>query len=123
LILTIFVVQVIAFDAHVLKWNLDNNPPDEHARHHVKEASFYKEDTWTLELVVKLPNSTDGGAGIPFSFVGLQEKAIWPGKKAVKAQGGPAMKMFEDLDNWLDVKTGGTVDATLMGCIAGSVIV
>ncbi|KAJ7289288.1 hypothetical protein C8J57DRAFT_1277230 [Mycena rebaudengoi] len=114
---------VIAFDAHVLKWNLDNNPPDEHARHHVKEASFYKEDTWTLELVVKLPNSTDGGAGIPFSFVGLQEKAIWPGKKAVKAQGGPAMKMFEDLDNWLDVKTGGTVDATLMGCIAGSVIV
>ncbi|KAJ6513503.1 hypothetical protein DFH09DRAFT_1197180 [Mycena vulgaris] len=112
---------VIAFDAHVLKWNLDNNPPTEFARHHVKEASYYKADTWTLDLVVKLPPSGEGG--ISFNFIGLQEKAMWPGKQAVKAQGGPAMVMFERLDAWLEEKTGGTVDATLMGCVAGTSVV
>ncbi|KAJ7131725.1 hypothetical protein C8R43DRAFT_1024401 [Mycena crocata] len=113
---------VIAFDAHVLKWNLDNNPPTEYARHHVKEASYYKADTWTLDLVVNLPPSAEDGR-ISFNFIGLQEKAMWPGKKAVKAQGGPAMKLFEDLDLWLEEKTGGTVDATLLGCVAGTAIV
>ncbi|KAJ7639617.1 hypothetical protein DFH06DRAFT_1217545 [Mycena polygramma] len=112
---------VIAFDAHVLKWNLDNNPPTEYARHHVKEASFYKADRWTIDLVVKLPE--DGNPGILFNFIGLQEKAMWPGKKAVKAQGGPAMKLFEELDAWLEKKTGGTVDATLLGCVAGTAAV
>ena len=37
----------VAFDAHVLKWDLDDNPPDEYARHHIKEGSFYGHDTWT----------------------------------------------------------------------------
>jgi hypothetical protein len=87
----------------------------------VKEASYYKQDTWTLDLVVKLPE--DGSRGILFNFIGLQEKAMWPGKKAVKAQGGPAMKLFENLDAWLEKKTGGTVDATLMGCVAGTAVV
>ncbi|KAJ7227883.1 hypothetical protein B0H12DRAFT_1148341 [Mycena haematopus] len=112
---------VIAFDAHVLKWNLDNNPPTEYARHYVKEASFYKADAWTLDLVVKLPE--DGNRGILFNFIGLQEKAMWPAKKAVKAEGGPAMKLFENLDGWLEDKTGGTVDALLLGCVAGIVVV
>ncbi|KAF7356117.1 Peptide hydrolase [Mycena venus] len=112
---------VIAFDAHVLKWNLDNNPPTEYARHHVKEASFYKADTWTLDLVVKLPE--DGNRGILFNFIGLQEKAMWPGKMAVKAEGGPAMKLFENLDSWLEEKMGGTMDALLLGCVAGTTVV
>jgi hypothetical protein len=105
----------------VLQWNLDDNPPAEYARHHVKEGSFYKADTWTLDLVVKLPE--DGNPGILFNFIGLQEKAMWPGKKAVKAQGGPAMQLFENMDAWLDEKTGGTVDALLLGCVAGAVVV
>ncbi|KAK7024849.1 peptide hydrolase [Favolaschia claudopus] len=108
---------VISFDAHVLKWNLDNNPPAEYARHHVKEASFYKIDTWRLDLVV------NGTGGILFNFIGMQENAMWPGKKAVKAQGGPAMQVLENLDAWLDEKTGGTVDAMLIGCVAGTVVV
>ncbi|KAF8187592.1 hypothetical protein K438DRAFT_1521748, partial [Mycena galopus ATCC 62051] len=71
---------VIAFDAHVLKWNLDDNPSTEYARHHVKEASFYKADIWTLDLIIKLLE--DGNRAVLFNFIGLQEKAMWPGKKA-----------------------------------------
>jgi len=48
---------VIAFDAHVLKWTLNDNPPDEFARHHIKEASFYGQDTWTVDLTIKHPLS------------------------------------------------------------------
>ncbi|KIJ96005.1 hypothetical protein K443DRAFT_134254 [Laccaria amethystina LaAM-08-1] len=109
----------IAFDAHVLKWSLDDSPPNEHARHHVKEASFYGTDTYTFDMVIKLTNDP----GLSVNFIGVQEKGMWPGKKSVKAEGGLAMRLFEELDSWLDVKTGGTVDALLMGCVAGSVIV
>jgi hypothetical protein len=107
----------IAFDAHVLEWNLDNNPPDEYARHHIKEASFYGVDTWTVDLVIKIPDS--GKRTISVNYVGVKEKAMWPAKSKEKAEGGRAMELFEDLDNWLEVKMAGTVDATLLGCVGG----
>jgi len=121
----IYYSTVIAFDAHVLKWNLDDNPPDEYVRHHVKEASFYGVDTWTLDLVVKLNHNGDGydDGALQINFIGIQEKGMWPGKKAVKAQGGVAMQLFEELDEWVEKRTGGTVDATLLGCVGGVVSV
>lgn len=112
----------IAFDAHVLKWNLDDNPPDEVARHHIKEASFYGHDLWTVDLVIDLsPSSsdTDADGKLRVDFVGVHEKAMWPGKKAEKAEGGRAMQLFEEFDAWLDEKMAGTVDATLLGCVGG----
>lgn len=113
-------LPVIAFDAHVLKWNLDDNPPDECARHHVREASFYGTDTWTLDLVMKLPPSEEG-QGMLVEFIGLQEKGMWPGKKAVKAEGGVAMEVFEVMDGWVEERTGGRVDAMMVGGVAGAV--
>ena len=121
--------SAIAFDAHVLEWTLDNNPPDEYARHHIKEGSFYGHDVWTVDLLVKFPppppppasSSTDDDVSgkIRVDFVGIHEKAMWPGKKAEKAEGGRAMQLFEEFDVWLEEKTGGTVDATLLGCVGG----
>ncbi|KAJ3517001.1 hypothetical protein NLJ89_g779 [Agrocybe chaxingu] len=105
----------IAFDAHVLQWSLDDNPPDEYARHHIKEASFYGTDTASFDMVVKVPPGSDSNEGILVNFMALQEKGMWPAKRAVKAQGGAAMHLFEKLDAWLDRRTGGTVDALLMG--------
>ncbi|KAH9926926.1 uncharacterized protein B0H18DRAFT_1084873 [Fomitopsis serialis] len=110
--------STIAFDAHVVKWALDDNPPDEYARHHVKEASFYGHDAWTLSMVVKIPEH-DADARIPVNFVGIHEKAMWPGKVAEKAHGGRAMQLFEEFDAWLERETAGTVDALLLGCIGG----
>ena len=88
-------------------------------RHHVKEASFYGKDTWTLDLVIKLVGEGGLAASLAVDFIGIQEKGMWPGKKAVKEQGGVAMKLFEQLDAWLETRTGGTVDPTLIGCVAG----
>jgi hypothetical protein len=117
---------VIAFDAHVLEWNLDDNPPKEYARHHVKEASFYGKNTWTLDLVIKLNGDGDGDGGVgdgalQINFIGIQEKGMWPGKRGVKAEGGLAMRLFEELDAWMERRTGGTVDTMLLGCVAGVV--
>jgi len=114
----------IAFDAHVLEWSLDKNPPDEYVRHHIKEASFYEHDTYSFSMVIKLPKIEKGSEPnekVRVNFIGLQEKGIWPAKKAVKAQGGAAMQLFENLDAWLEEKTGGKVDALLMGCVGGVV--
>ena len=120
-------MSAIAFDAHVLKWSLDDNPPDEYARHHIKEASFYGSDTYSFDMIVKLPPSSasddKSNPGILVNYIGLQEKAVWPAKKSIKAQGGFSMMLFEELDTWLETKTGGTVDALLMGCVAGVTII
>jgi hypothetical protein len=121
LVLKHTVTSVIAFDAHVLRWTLDDNPPDKFARHHIKEGSFYGTDTWTVDLVVRLPQSGDGRLRV--NYIGIQETAMWPGKKAEKEAGGRAMRLFEELDAWLDAKTGGTVDAMLLGCVGGITLV
>ncbi|GBE89509.1 Putative endoplasmic reticulum metallopeptidase [Sparassis crispa] len=113
----------IVFDAHVLKWNLDDNPPDEYARHHIKEASFYGHDTWTVDLVIKLPPGADAKAGLRVDFVGIHEKAMWPGKKAEKAEGGRAMVLFEEFDAWIEKEMAGTVDTLLIGGVGGVAVV
>jgi hypothetical protein len=107
----------VAFDAHVLQWSLDDKPPDEYARHHIKEASFYGQDTYSFNMVVKDQLASRDGEKIRIDFVGMQEEGIWPAKKALGANGGIAMKLFEKLDKWLDKRTHGTVDALLMGCV------
>ncbi|KAF9224242.1 hypothetical protein BS17DRAFT_795711 [Gyrodon lividus] len=124
---------VIAFDAHVLEWTLDDSPPDEFARHHIKEASFYGTDTWTVSMSIKHPvappsgrrgkdQGTDLGSGLKINFIGIQEKRMWPGKKA-ESDGSQAMKLFEEFDEWIGGKTGGTVDAMLLGCVRGETVI
>jgi hypothetical protein len=89
----------------------------------VKEASFYGSDTWSIDLVVKLtPEAPDGGLLI--NFIGLQEKGMWPGKKAVWEQdldkaNNLAMSLFQRLDAWVEEKMEGKVDVLLLGCVAG----
>ncbi|KAJ3987857.1 hypothetical protein F5890DRAFT_661352 [Lentinula detonsa] len=124
---------VIAFDAHVLKWNLDDEPPNEYTRHHVKEASYYGSDTWSIDLVIKIPSplsspdtiqhASEAGR-ITVNFIGLEEEGMWPGKKAIlegksAKEPGLALKLFSDLDAWITKDTGGKVDALLLGCVAG----
>ena len=101
-----------------MKWDLDDNPPDEYARHHIKEASFYGTDSYTLDMVIKTSEANPEGK-LLINYMGLQEKGIWPAKKDVKEEGGAAMALFERLDDWLDKTTGGAVDALLMGCVGG----
>ena len=112
----------VAFDAHVLKWDLDDSPPDEHARHHIKEGSFYGTDTWSVSLVTRLAGPGDRGA-LRVNFVGVHEKAMWPGKRAERAEGGRAMALFEEMDGWLERTTGGAVDAMFLGCVGGVEVV
>ena len=107
---------VIAFDAHVLKWTLDDSPPDEHARHHIKEASFYGQDTWTIDLTIKIPTTP---MPLKVDFIGIGEKRMWPGKKAEKEEGGRAMVLFEKFDKYVEESMKGTVDVMLLGCVGG----
>ena len=125
----------IAFDAQVLSWSLDDDPPKEHARHFVKEASFYGIDTWSFDMTISInphrpteskpPKDTTASLAHSYplrvNFVGVQETAMWPGKAHEKARGGRAMAMLEKVDGWLEKRTSGKVDATLLGCVGGVV--
>lgn len=115
----------------MLKWTLDDSPPAENARHHIKEASFYGIDTWSVDLVIKIPEPIDDDdkrdararGALDINFMGIQEAGMWPGKMRVKEQGGPAMLLFEKFDAWVDKRTNGNVDAMLIGTVGGVVTV
>ncbi|KAF9233723.1 hypothetical protein BU15DRAFT_53545 [Melanogaster broomeanus] len=124
---------VIAFDAHVVEWTLDNSPPDEFARHHIKEASFYGTDTWTVTMTIKHPvappskgavngRDTDLGSGLEIDFIGIQENRMWPGKKA-ESDGNEVMQFFKEFDEWIEETTGGTVEPLLLGCVRGETVI
>lgn len=110
---------VLAFDAHVLQWNLDDAPPNEYTRHHIKGASFYGVDRWSIDLVL------EGTGPLNIEFQAIDEEAMWPGKKAAtEARGGHAMMtLFESVDNWLARETRDSVDVMLLATIAGGVTV
>lgn len=103
-----------------MKWTLDDSPPDHVARHHIKEASFYGQDTWTVDLTVKLQSPP---SSIKVDYIGIGEKRMWPAKMAEKAEGGQAMVLFEELDRYVEEHTGGTVDVMLLGCLGGDAVV
>ena len=111
--------SVLAFDAHVLQWNLDDAPPNEYTRHHIKGASFYGVDRWSIDLVL------EGTGPLNINFQGIDEEAMWPGKKAAtEARGGhPMMTLFESVDNWLARETRDSVDVMLLATVAGVVTV
>jgi len=113
---------VIAFDAHVLQWTLDDAPPNEHTRHHIKEASYFGVDRWSVDLVLK------GDAPFTVSFIGIDEAAMWPAKKAAVEMGGArddssAMALFEHLDGWLMRETHDRVDVMLLATVGGVVTI
>lgn len=115
---------------------MDDEPPNEYTRHHVKEASYYGSDTWSIDLVIKIPSpptsnskatnsdSHVGAGEILVNFIGLEEEGMWPGKKGILEgksvkEPGLALKLFSTLDAWIEKETGGKVDALLLGCVAG----
>jgi hypothetical protein len=113
---------VIAFDAHVLQWTLDDAPPNEYTRHHIKEASFFGVDRWSVDLVL------EGTAPLMINFIGIDETAMWPGKKATAeargARGGhETMALFKRLDDWLARETRNQVDVMLLATVGGVVTV
>lgn len=117
---------VIAFDAHVLDWDLDDSPPEEYTRHHIKEASAYGTDSYTISMILKLDAAHNDQLSI--NFIGVQEKAMWPGKRAVSRpsineEGGLALAFFEEIDAWLKKTTEDRVDATLLAASAGVVVI
>ena len=132
---------VIAFDAHVLSWNFDDNPPNEYTRHHVKEASYYGESAWRMNMVIKWPppvTANQRGLGpsvdpknpkLTVDFSGIVERGIWPAKKTEydtaneeeKATRLCAMGLFEKMDTRLRERSGGSIDVLFMETIIGRV--
>ncbi|KIJ43580.1 hypothetical protein M422DRAFT_229023 [Sphaerobolus stellatus SS14] len=120
---------VVAFDAHVLSWSLDNNPPTDFARHHIKEASFYGVNTWSVDIVIKLPEGEDQHAGLKVNFVGTKEAVQWPSKKKanelglIKGTDQQDLKFLEEIHAWLEKREDDSVDALLFGTVGGVVII
>jgi hypothetical protein len=117
---------VIAFDAHVLQWTLDDAPPDGHARHHIKEASYFGVDRWSVDLVLQQQGAASTGP-LTINFIGIDESAMWPAKKKEEevrrssGNGHAIMDMFERLDGWLVRETRGRVDVMMLATVGGVV--
>jgi len=123
-----FFNTVIAFDAHVLQWSLDDNPPARFARHHIKEASFYGVDTWTVDILIRLPEN-DPSSGVAVNFVGVKESVQWPAKRKAKQLGEikgndfDDLRLLEEIHDWLEKRNGDSIDALLFGTVGGIVTI
>ena len=132
---------VIAFDAHVLSWNLDDHPLNEYTRHHVKEASYYGESAWRMNMVIRWPPPVPANQRasrprpdpenpkLKVDFSGIVERGIWPAKKREydsaneeeKTTGLCAMRLFEKMDARLRERSGDSMDVLFVETIIGSV--
>lgn len=78
---------------------------------------------------MKIKETEESGTGLKINFIGVQEKAMWPGKQKALAKtsrqepGGLALALFAEIDAWLEKRTGGCIDATMLGAVAGVVVV
>jgi hypothetical protein len=101
-----------------------------YTRHHIKEASFYGADMWTLEMVIQIHNEEHypptganpaNGTAIEVSLSGMVEEAMWPGKRIQWSKqrttvgqglvtGSVAMEIFASVVGWLDAETGNSTD-------------
>jgi hypothetical protein len=108
----------IAFDAQVLSWTLDDSPPPEHARHHVKSALFLGSDTYSIGLVINATSSSS----LAVSHVGMRRRAMWPAQKN-SASRDPATNVLARVDAWMDQKYEGVIDATMIGAVGGVTVV
>ncbi|KIO27275.1 hypothetical protein M407DRAFT_73396 [Tulasnella calospora MUT 4182] len=113
----------IAFDAHVLEWSLSSPPLEGYQRYHFKEASFYGTTQWKLDLVLSVPPRHPERSKLRVDFMGIIEKGSWPGKKLDKHPAGPGIQLLEKLDEHLFKSTDDSVDAMLLSCVGGQVIV
>jgi hypothetical protein len=124
-----------------LSWNLDNNPPNEYTRHHVKEASYYGESTWRMNMVIKWPPPVPAtrpvsrprpdpeNPKLKVDFSGVVERGIWPAKKKEYDAANEeekmirlcAMGLFEKMDTRLRERNHGSMDVLFMETITGSV--
>lgn len=116
--LTYEYISALAFDAHVLEWTLDDHPPEEHSRHHIKGATFLGSDTYRIGLVL----NTTSTPSLPISHVAIRSRAMWPSRKNDVPR-DPATSLFERVDGWLEDQTRGQVDAMLMACVGGITVV
>jgi hypothetical protein len=134
-VLTLRCSPVIAFDAHVLSWNFDDNPPNEYTRHHVKEASYYGESAWRMNMVIKWPPPVTArprldlkNPKLKVDFSGVVEQGIWPAKKQEydamneeeKTTRLCAMGLFEKMDMRLRERSGHSLDVLFMETTIGS---
>ena len=126
---------MLAFDAHILSWNIDDNPPNGYTRHHIKEASFHGVDSWTLELTIKTDATipphmvraaqpkVDAGA-LTLTLSGMVEGEMWPGKKYLWKQQQEkqqpdttqqgVMNLFERISDWMEEEKKGSTDLFMM---------
>lgn len=116
-------VQAIAFDAHILEWSLSGPPLEGYQRYHFKEASFYGTTQWKLDLVLSVSPRHPERSKLQIDFMGIIEKGTWPGKKLDKHPAGPGIQLLEKLDEHLFKSTDDSVDAMLLSCVGGQVIV
>jgi hypothetical protein len=118
---------VLAFDAQILSWSIDDNPPPRFSRHYIREGSFYGIHSYSLSLEIQIPDDHSTKSPLPINFIGVREDAMYPAKRD-DAKGSSMdgfldhpMDLLERLDGYLEIATNGAADSLLMGCVAGVV--
>lgn len=104
---------VLAFEAEILDWSFDFDPPNGRKRHHIKIATSIDATEVDLELAVR----NEGPLSIQWSAIDLNQMV--PGTASTMGPDMPASKMLMDLDAWGTEKWDDSLDFLLYGVVAG----
>jgi hypothetical protein len=75
---------------------------------------FLGSDAWDMDLVLNASTS----AQLAVSHVGVRRRAMWPARKDDTPR-DPATDLLARIDKWVEERTRGRVDPTLVSCVGG----
>lgn len=108
---------VLAFEAEVVNWSFDFDPPKEKKRHHLKIVASIDEPIVHFEMDVR----TEEPIEIHYSALDLNQMV--PGTASRRGPDMPMSKFLIEFDEWANEKWNGSLDIVCCGTIAGIVTI
>lgn len=113
---------VLAFEADVVGWSFDFDPPKGRRRHHLKIVASIDQPIVDFELDIRTPNTTtgkEGGKALNIHYSALDLNQMVPGTASRLGPDMPASVFLMDADKWASEKWHDSLDFVMCGTVAG----
>lgn len=104
---------VLAFEAEVVGWSFDFDPPTAHKRHHLKIVASIDQPIVDFELDVRTREP------LKLHYSALDLNQMVPGTAGRRGPDMPASVFLMDADQWASEKWNDSLDFVMCGTVAG----
>lgn len=117
---TNLVWPVLAFEADVVSWSFDFDPPKGLRRHHLKIVASIDQPTVDFEIDIRTQRTDDGTPKtLDIHYSALDLNQMVPGTASRLGPDMPASVFLMDADKWASGKWNDSLDFVMCGTVAG----